>query len=108
MGQFIYNSLIHVTIPDSDLANLEAVVGRKFVAQEPFYFSWNRHVNTGECRTTIWLHPSISLHFRYLANRRPALNRIRVAEMLLQANSVIGLMMMLDDVPPSSNRPLAA
>jgi hypothetical protein len=108
MGQFIYNSMIHVTVDDTALAHLEAVVGAKLRVNEPFYFSWNWHLSTSDSRTTVWLHPSISVQYRYLAIRRPALDRIGVAQMLLQANSATGPSITLDQIPPNSKRPRAA
>jgi hypothetical protein len=98
MGQFIYGSLIKVTIHDTTLAHLEAVVGARFRRDEPFYLSWCWQVNTGESRTTVWLHPTISVQYRYLTTRRPALDRDRIAQMLLEANTTPGLRIMLDEV----------
>jgi len=108
VGQFIYNSMLTITVNDTVLAHLEAVIGTKFRREESFYFSWTWHVNSGENRTTIWLNPQTAVQFRYLSSSRPVLDRTRLAQMLLQANTATGLSLVIDRIPPSTDRIIEA
>ncbi|ANP74913.1 hypothetical protein PA27867_4007 (plasmid) [Cryobacterium arcticum] len=108
MGQLIYASRIHVFIEDDTLAHIEAVMGAKFRLNQPFYFSWNHTVHTGESHMSIWLNPTTAVEFHYLCATKPRLNRGRVAAMLNQANSAAGLSICLAEIVPSQNLTPAA
>ncbi|ANP74914.1 hypothetical protein [Cryobacterium arcticum] len=99
MGTFTYNSALHITINDTDLAHLEAVIGVKFRAQESFYFDWTGTANDATNRTTVWLNPHISVSYRYLSTARPVLNPDRVTKMLLEADTPAGLHLVLPPAP---------
>lgn len=91
MGRFQYGGHAKVEIEDRALAHLQFVIGSKLRRGEPFYFTWREDRSTGEGRTTVWLHPSAQLSFRFFGSRQPALNRAWLEALALTANSTAGL-----------------
>ncbi|GAA1000435.1 hypothetical protein GCM10009563_27800 [Subtercola frigoramans] len=57
----------------------------KLRREEKFTFSWVSP--TGDGRHTVWVHPSIELHFDFAENVRPQLNRAWVEQMMNAANN---------------------
>ncbi|MBG6058187.1 hypothetical protein RCH16_001577 [Cryobacterium sp. MP_M5] len=99
MGKLTYNSSLTVYLEDRLLAHLEAVIATKLQHGEGCYFSWIDSPPNGIGRTTIWLHPNISLSFRYVSSRRPPLNSRWVNALLLTANAPAGLEIVLEPHP---------
>ena len=72
MGSLSYDGGRPIEFEDRTLAHLQIVIGSKLRRAESFYFSWP---SSDGGRTTIWLHPSLSLRYEYTTNQMPALNR---------------------------------
>jgi len=94
MGRFSYDSNVTVDFDDRLLAHLQAVIGAKLRRGESFYFTWVDDGSTGDGRTTIWLHPRVSLAYKYFGKREATLNRAWIERLMLTANSPAGLRLM--------------
>lgn len=94
MGTLIYGShRSEIEIEDRTLAHLKVVILTKLRRSESFALSWSHGVQDGSGRSTIWVHPSISLEFRFFGSRGPSLNREWIDVLLQSANSAEGLRM---------------
>ena len=91
MGRLMYSSDDALDIEDRVLAHLQVVIIAKMRRQESFAFSWEHGREGGGGRTTIWVHPSMNLRFRYNGSRAPELNRAWLEEFSMLANSANGL-----------------
>ena len=99
MGRLTYDASLTVNLEDRLLAHLEAAIAAKLQHGEGCYFSWTDSPPSGIGRTTIWLHPNISLSYKYAGSRRPPLNSDWVYALLLSANSPAGLEIVLEPHP---------
>ncbi|TFD86107.1 MULTISPECIES: ATP-dependent DNA ligase [Cryobacterium] len=91
MGKFTYDSSITVDFDDRVLAHIQLVIGAKLRRGESFYFSWRDDPFVGGGRSTVWVHPGISLVYKYFGSKSPVLNRDWVEALSLSANSATGL-----------------
>ena len=104
MGKLTYDSSITVEFDDRVLAHIQLVVGAKLRRGEAFYFSWRDDPPVGGGRSTVWMHPGISLAYKYFGSKAPVLNRDWVEALSLSANSATGLQVMVE---PAQRTPLA-
>lgn len=93
MGKLIYAGDREVEIEDRTLAHMKIVMLSKLRRDESFAFNWPHSVDSGSGRSTVWIHPSVALEFRFHGNRSPELNREWVEKLLASANSPEGLKM---------------
>lgn len=91
MGRFIYEDKTKVEIEDRALTHLQLVISAKLRRGEPFPFSWREDASVGGGRTTVWVHASSALVFKYYGSRSPALNRAWIEALAFTANSPGGL-----------------
>jgi len=91
MGKLTYDSSLTADFDDRVLAHIQVVVGAKLRRGEAFYFSWRDDPKSGEGRSTIWMHPSIPIAYKYFGSRSPLLNREWVEALMITANSSGGL-----------------
>lgn len=91
MGMLTYDSTLTVDFEDRVLAHLQLVIGAKLRRNEAFYFSWKDDPKIGDGRSTLWMHPTIPLHFKYSGSKSPAVNRDWIDELMLTANAPGGL-----------------
>ena len=105
MGKLTYDSTLVVDFDDRVLAHLQIVIGAKLRRNESFYFSWRDESAVGDGRSTVWLHPSISLVYKYHGGRAPSINRSWIEELMSTANSSAGLRIVSE--PPEAHRPPA-
>ena len=91
MGRFVYDQGVKVDFDDRVLAHLLVVIGAKLRRGEAFHFSWREDLSVGGGRTTVWMHPGVSLVYKFSGSRRPALNRTWVDALAMTANSPGGL-----------------
>ncbi len=91
MGKFIYGETVRIDIEDRILAHLQLVISNKLRRGEPFPFSWRDDPSVGDGRTSVWLHPSASLVYKFYGSRLPALNPAWIDALADTANSVSGL-----------------
>ena len=101
LGKFTYDGIVKVDFDDRLLAHLQTVIGAKLRRGESFHFTWKDDSSIGDGRTTVWIHPRVSLVYKYYGSRRPSLNRAWVEALMYNANSVNGLYVVAE--PPESN-----
>lgn len=80
-----------VEIGDRALAHLQVVIIPKLRRGESFAFSWIEPTSTGSGRNTIWVHPMVTLRFKFAGSRPPSINPAWVAELAHLVNSDGGL-----------------
>jgi len=92
MGKLLYgSSSMEVEFDDRALMHLQIVISAKLRRQECFVFSWRDAFDVGDGRSSIWMHSSIPLYFRYFGSRIPAINREWIEALTISANSPGGL-----------------
>jgi hypothetical protein len=91
MGKFTYENSIKIDFEDRLLYHLQTVIGSKLRRNESFYFSWRNDASLGDGRTTVWLHASAGMVFKYYGSRLPKLNRQWLEALAYTANSQSGL-----------------
>jgi hypothetical protein len=91
MGTLKYGQYSEINCNDRLLAHLQIVIGAKLRRSESFYLSWVNDHDADRGRTTIWLHPSISLKYKYYVNQMPRINPTWIEELAVSANSLAGL-----------------
>lgn len=92
MGYLLYGErAVEIAIDDRALAHLQIVILQKLRRVESFAFSWVEPTSNGSGRSTIWLHPNVTLQFHYLGTRTPSINEAWVAELSELAYSNSGL-----------------
>jgi len=96
MGMLIYGDGERpVQIEDRALAHLKAVIVVKLRRNESFTVSWRHPDDAG--RSTLWLHPSIPLHFMFEGSEPEQLNRIWLEKLMDSANTSGGILL-VDEV----------
>jgi hypothetical protein len=92
MGKLIYgDSDIEVDFDDRALTHLQIVLGAKLRRGESFFFSWTDDPKVGDGRSSLWMHRSIPLYFKFFGSKPPSINRDWVAVLTDRANSGQGL-----------------
>ena len=102
MGKLAYDRSLTVDFDDRTLAHLQIVIGMKMRRGESFYFSWKDDQQVGDGRTSIWLHPTIPLVYKYYGSRSPAINPLWIHALEVSANTNTGLQIVPEPEPPSS------
>lgn len=87
MGYLHYGGFASFAFDDRLLTHLRTVIITKLNLQESLCFTWR---DEGRQRS-IWLHPSIPLHFEFDEEATPELNPRWVEQLLVHANSPGGL-----------------
>jgi hypothetical protein len=88
MGYLTYGaSGTRIPFDDRALTHLQIVMTTKLGRGESFAFSWVEPTNTELERRTIWLHPGVSLRFRFAGNRLPRINETWLAQLAELADS---------------------
>lgn len=91
MGKFIYDSMIKVDFEDRLLAHLQLVIGAKLRRGESFHSTWKDDSSLGSGRTMVWVHPRVSLVYKFYGSRQPSVNRAWVEALMYTANASTGL-----------------
>jgi hypothetical protein len=91
MGRFIYDSNVKIDFEDRLLAHLQVVIGAKLRRGEGFHFAWKDDASAGGGRTIVWVHPGVSIVYKFSGSRRPQINRAWAEAMMFAANSPTGL-----------------
>ncbi|MFE7843582.1 ATP-dependent DNA ligase [Microbacterium sp. NPDC057407] len=99
MGKFTYENGVKVDFDDRTLAHLQVVIASKLRRSESFHFSWKDDASIGDGRTTVWVHPSASLVFKYYGSRPPKLNPAWLNALMFTANSGSGLYLVPEPAP---------
>ncbi|PZE36734.1 ATP-dependent DNA ligase [Curtobacterium sp. MCSS17_006] len=94
MGQLIYDGRpLDLRIDDRALTHLQIVIVNMLRRDHRFAFSWKDDVVHGNGRSTIWLHPNVSLHFKFTGSRVPSINRSWLEDLYASATSGSGLVL---------------
>lgn len=94
MGQLIYDGeVLDLRVDDRALTHLQIVIVNMLRREHRFTFSWKDDVMHGDGRSTIWLHPNVSLHFSFTGSRVPSINRSWLDELYGAATSGSGLVL---------------
>ncbi len=103
MGQLIYDGRpLDLRVDDRALTHLQIVIVNMLRRDHRFAFSWKDDVVHGNGRSTIWLHPSVSLHFKFSGSRVPAINRSWPEEPYRSATSGSGLVLVPEPLDTST------
>lgn len=108
MGKLTYDSTLTADFDDRVLAHIQVVVGAKLRRGESFYFSWRDDPKSGDGRSTIWMHPSIPVSYKYFGSRSPSLNREWIEVLMATANSSAACRSFPSPTPRRSCRELIA
>jgi hypothetical protein len=108
MGKFIYDSIVKVDFDDRLLAHLQHVIGTKLRRGEPFHFTWKDDTSIGNGRTTVWLHPRVSLVYKFYGHRTPRINRAWIEALMFTANSTTGLYAVPEPAENNAADPVAS
>ena len=101
MGKLTYDSSLTADFDDRVLAHIQVVIGAKLRRGESFYFTWRDDPQAGDGRSTIWLHPSIPIAYKYFGSRSPTLNREWIEALMATANSSGGLQIIPETSSPA-------
>lgn len=104
MGKFIYDSMIKVDFEDRLLAHLQLVIGAKLRRGESFHFTWKDESSIGDGRTMVWIHPRVSLVYKFYGSRQPKINRAWIEALMFSANAATGLYAVSE--PPEGSKTL--
>ncbi|SMH28523.1 hypothetical protein SAMN06295885_0190 [Rathayibacter oskolensis] len=88
MGLLIYGpQSLEIDLEDRLLAHLKVAMFTKMRRNESFSLSWSESPATGSGRSSVWVHPTTPLHFRFAGSKRPALNRTWIEQLVAGANN---------------------
>lgn len=87
MGFLHYGETRSFAFTDRELTHLRTVILAKLNLQESLVFTW---VEDGS-QHSVWLHPTIPLHFEFETKESPELNQLWLEQLLTLANSAAGL-----------------
>lgn len=92
MGTLIYgNTGLQIEFDDRVLTHLQVVIVAKLRRGEGFPFTWRDPESTGDGRSSIWLHASIPLYFKYESHETPKINRTWLEILTISSNTAAGL-----------------
>lgn len=100
MGMFVYDRIIEVEMDDRTLAHIQIVILNKLRRVESFAFSWKNPAIAGDGRNTVWVHPGVSLLFRFVGSRSPRISAEWLSALTDSANSSSGLHLLPEPTPP--------
>ncbi|WP_235507803.1 DUF7882 family protein [Agromyces sp. Root1464] len=99
MGTLYYgDSGTPIGIEDRTLAHLKVAVITKLRRGESFTLSWQHTEDQPRGRSTIWLHPAVSLRFVFDEPEQPELNRHWIEELMRSANSTGGVQLVAEEL----------
>ncbi|KHK98746.1 ATP-dependent DNA ligase [Microbacterium mangrovi] len=104
MGKLTYDKTVKADFEDRALTHLQIVMVNKLRRGEPFMFSWKDDASLGNGRTTIWVHPSVSLVFKFYGSRRPDVNPAWIEALAQTANAQFGLYLVPEPSGPAASR----
>ncbi|MBF4461362.1 MULTISPECIES: hypothetical protein [unclassified Rathayibacter] len=88
MGRLIYGpQSLEIDFEDRLLAHLKVAMFAKMRRNESFSLSWSEPETSGYGRSSVWVHPTTPLHFRFYGSKRPSLNRAWIEQFIAGANN---------------------
>ena len=92
MGFLYYgNNSYAVEIDDRPLAHLKIAMLSLLRAGKGVSFSFERGIDNGSGRETLWISPSTELRFRFNGNRPPKVNQDWVRALIAAADAPTGM-----------------
>ncbi|MHC2998539.1 DUF7882 family protein [Microbacterium sp. HJ5] len=91
MGKLMYENTVTAEFEDRALMHLQAVISTKLRRQEAFPLTWKDDPRVSHGRTTVWIHPSSQLVFKYHGRRTPSMNERWLEALMRTASSPDGL-----------------
>jgi hypothetical protein len=92
MGTLFYGSQpVAIRVEDVLLRHLEVVITSKLRRGESLVLSWHDDGTTGDGRSTVWIHPSIELHYRFNGSSEPNVDRELLEDLSAAAGSNGGI-----------------
>lgn len=92
MGRLAYGyGNLEVDIDDRVLSHLQIVIVAKLRRNEGFMLTWTDEPAVGDGRSSVWLHQSIPLYFKYDSSTPPHINRAWLEALTVSASSAAGL-----------------
>ncbi|PRY69559.1 hypothetical protein B0I08_102235 [Glaciihabitans tibetensis] len=73
------------------LTHLQIVLNAKLRRHEGFFFTWVDATESGNGRSSIWLHTGVPLFIQYSSSERHEINREWLDQLTASANSANGL-----------------
>ncbi|MDM7890580.1 ATP-dependent DNA ligase [Curtobacterium caseinilyticum] len=103
MGQFIYDGeVLDLRVDDRSLTHLQIVIVNMLRRDHRFVFSWKDDVLHGDGRSSVWLHPNVSLRFTFSGSRVPSINRSWLEDLYATATSGSGLVLTPEPIDTST------
>jgi len=98
VGKLFYgDSGTSIVVDDRTLAHLKIAVFTKLRRNESFTLSWQHGTDAPSGRSTIWVHPSVPLHFIFDEDEPPVLNKQWIEQLMRSANSTGGIQLLPED-----------
>lgn len=92
MGTLYYGaSRTPIRIDDRLLAHLKLVATSKLRRNEPFLISWHEPNGQGGGRSSVWMHPSCDLHYRFDGGKPAEIDQELIESMSIAANAARGI-----------------
>jgi hypothetical protein len=99
MGFLYYgNNSYAIAIDDRPLAHLKIAILTLLRADKSIAFSFDRGIDAGSGRETLWISPSTEIRFRFNGNRAPKLNEAWVRALIASAEAPTGLRLVTEPV----------
>jgi hypothetical protein len=106
MGYLLYGLPAEsIEIDDRTLAHIKIVMLAKLRRDESFAFSFEYDLSNGSGRSTVWVHPTIPMQFKFLGSRQAVINRAWLEALIVSANSVDGLRILPEPEAPVEEAP---
>ncbi|MGV8882040.1 MAG: ATP-dependent DNA ligase [Rhodoglobus sp.] len=106
MGYLLYGLPAEsIEIDDRTLAHIKIVMLAKLRRDESFAFSFEYDLSNGSGRSTVWVHPTIPIQFKFLGSRQAVINRAWLEALIVSANSVDGLRILPEPEDPAEEAP---
>jgi hypothetical protein len=107
MGSLTIDGIV-VQFEDRVLTHLQIVIVQKLRKGESFLMSWRDADAVGDGRSSAWIHPSLSLYFKFSGSRVPAINRDWLASLMASANGSQGLIVTSEENFANQPPPVSA
>jgi hypothetical protein len=96
VGSITYESWT-IEFEDRLLSHLQLVIIQRFRNGERFAMSWVDAIESGDGRSSVWLHPAGYLYFRFAGSRVPTINPEWIKRLTESAKSSQGLIVTTED-----------
>lgn len=92
MGTLYYGaSRTPIRMDDRVLAHLKLVATSKLRRNEPFLVSWHDPTEVGGGRSSIWVHPSCDLHYKFDGGKPADIDQQLIEKLSIAANAARGI-----------------